>query len=315
MAWIRFYKQNEFPNHRGENFQARQSFKDMKIIDTHQHLIYPEQFPYSWCKDIPALARKPFRLEEYRAAARGTGISQTLFMDAGVDDPHTKAETDFFLQLATRLETGIVGVLATCRPEEENFPAYLESILHPKLKGLRRILHVVPDELSQMPRFTKNLARLAQYNLTFDLCLLARQLPLGAKLIRQFPNQQFILDHCGVPDIKGNGLDPWRQHIRDLSKFPNLACKISGVVAYCDPQRVTVDAIRPYVEHCIECFSWERVIFGGDWPVCNTTASLGRWVEIIKEITGKESGGNREKLFSQNAERIYRLKNGASSRD
>jgi predicted TIM-barrel fold metal-dependent hydrolase len=279
----------------------------MKIIDTHQHLIYHGQFSYSWCKDVPALTGKPFRLEEYRIAAQDTGISQTLFMDAGVDDMHTKAETDFFLQLATCSDSGIVGVLATCRPEREDFPAYLASILHPKLKGLRRILHVMPDELSQTPLFTKNLALLAKHNLAFDLCLLTRQLPLGVKLIRQFPDQQFILDHCGVPDIQGGRLDPWRQHIRELAKLPNLACKISGLVAYCDPQRVTAEAIHPYVEHCIECFGWDRVVFGGDWPVCNTTGSLGRWVEISKEIVAKESAGNQEKLFAKNAARIYRL--------
>jgi predicted TIM-barrel fold metal-dependent hydrolase len=280
----------------------------VKIIDTHQHLIYPEKFSYSWCKDLPPLAGKTFRLEEYRAATHGTDISQTLFMDAGVDDQHIKEETDFFLQLATNPDSGIAGVLATCRPEREDFLAQLESILHPKLKGLRRILHVVPDELSQTPLFAKNLSLLAKHNLTFDLCLLARQLPIGAKLVRQLPEQQFILDHCGVPNIKDNELDPWRQHIRDLSKFPNLACKISGVAAYCDPQRVTVDAIRPFVEHCLECFGWERVIFGGDWPVCNITSSLGRWVEIIREIVSKESVANQERLFSKNAERIYRLK-------
>jgi len=281
----------------------------MKIIDTHQHLIYPELFPYSWCKDLPALTGKPFRLEEYRAAADGTDIAQTLFMESGVDEPHTRAETDFFLKLATRPDSGIAGVLATGRPEQEDFPACLESILHPKLKGLRRILHVVPDELSQTPLFARNLALLARHQLTFDLCLLARQLPIGARLIRQLPQQQFILDHCGVPDIQAGALGPWRQHIRDLAQFPNLACKISGVAAYCNPQRVTTEAIRPYVEHCLECFGWERVVFGGDWPVCNTTASLGRWVEIIKEIVAKESITNQEKLFAKNAERIYRLKN------
>lgn len=280
----------------------------MKIIDTHQHLIYPQEFSYSWCKDLPALAGKPFRLDEYRVAARGTGIAETLFMEVSADEPQSKAEAEFFLELATRSESGIVGVLAACFPEREDFPAYLESILHPKLKGLRRILHVVPDGLSQTPLFVKNLSLLAKHKLTFDLCLLARQLPIGAKLIRQLPNQQFILDHCGVPDIKNNELDPWRQHIRELAKFPNLACKISGVVAYCDPQRVTAEAIRLFVEHCIECFGWERVMFGGDWPVCNTTSTLGRWVEIIKEIVAKESAVNREKLFSKNAERIYRLK-------
>ena len=280
----------------------------MKVIDTHQHLIYPEQFSYSWCKELPALAGKPFRLEEYRAAVRGTGVSQTLFMEVSADEPQSKAEADFFLQLATQPETGISGVLAACFPERENFSAYLESILHSKLKGLRRILHVVPDEISQTPLFVKNVGLLAKHNLSFDLCLLARQLPIGAKLIRQLPEQQFILDHCGVPNIKDNELDPWRQSIRDLSKFPNLACKISGVVAYCDPQRVTTEAIRPFVEHCLECFGWERVMFGGDWPVCNTTSSLGRWVEIIKEIVSGESIANQEKLFSKNAERIYRLK-------
>ena len=279
----------------------------MKIIDTHQHLIYPEQFSYSWCKGIPVLAGKSFRLEEYNAAAQGTGISQTLFMDAGVDDPHTRAETDFFLQLATKPETGIVGVLATCRPEVENFPAYLDSILHTKLKGLRRILHVVPDELSQTPLFAKNLALVARHNLTFDLCLLARQLPLGAKLVRKFPAQQFILDHCGVPDIQNGGLDPWRQHIRDLAQCPNLACKVSGVVAYCDPSHVTVKAIRPYVEHCIESFGWDRVVFGGDWPVANITASLGQWVAILKEIVRAESVEHQQKLFAGNAGKIYRL--------
>src|SRR5262249_20092955 len=152
--------------------------------------------------------------------------------------------------------------------------------------------------LSQTPLFAKNLALLAKHQLTFDFCLLARQLPIGAKLIRQLPNQQFILDHCGVPDIKASALDPWRQHIRDLGKFATLACKMSGVVAYCDANNVTISAIRPYVEHCIECFGWDRVIFGGDWPVSNITSSLRRWVKNLKEIDAKESTANQEKLFS-----------------
>ena len=280
----------------------------MKIIDTHQHLIYPDRLAYSWCQGIPAFAGKPFRLEEYRAAAKGTGITGTLFMEVDVDEPQMKAEAEFFLELASRPESGIVGVLAAGRPEQENFPAHVESLLHPKLKGLRRVLHPHPDELSQAPLFARNLARLAQYRLTFDLCMLPRQLPLGAKLVRQLPDVQIVLDHCGIPDIKGGGLDPWRQHIRELAQFPNLACKISGVVAYCDPQRVDVKAVQPYVEHCIECFGWDRVLFGGDWPVCNLTSTLRRWVEMAKEMVRTESADRRRKFFAGNAERIYRLK-------
>ena len=279
----------------------------MRIIDTHQHLIYPDTFQYPWTKDVAVLAGNPFRLEEYRAAARGTGITETLFMEVDVLEPQLKAEAEFFLEKANEADSGVVGVIAACRPEHEDFPAQIEAILHPKLKGLRRILHTQPDELSQTPLFAKNLARLAQHRLTFDLCLLSRQLPLGAKLMRQVPDVQFVLDHCGIPDIKNGPLDPWKQHIRELAQFPNCACKVSGVVAYCDPQRVTVEAIRPFVEHCIECFGWERVLFGGDWPVCNLAASLGRWVEIAKEIVGTESAERQQKFFAGNAERIYRL--------
>ncbi|HTY87293.1 MAG TPA: amidohydrolase [Candidatus Acidoferrum sp.] len=280
----------------------------MKIIDTHQHLIYPDHFRYSWCRGIAAFEGKPFRLEEYRVAARGTGITETLFMEVDVDEPDLNAETDFFLRLANQPEAAIVGVLAAGRPESEKFPAYLESILHPKLKGLRRVLHTQPDELSQTPLFVRNLARLVQPGLTFDLCVLARQLPLAAKLVRQLPDVQFVLDHCGIPDIKGNGLDPWRQHIRELAQFPNLACKISGVVAYGGSPPVNAKAIQPFVEHCLECFGWDRVMFGGDWPVCNLTSTLGRWVEMAKEIVRTESTERRQKFFAGNAERIYQLK-------
>jgi predicted TIM-barrel fold metal-dependent hydrolase len=280
----------------------------MSITDTHQHLVYPDRFLYSWSKGLRVLEGKPFRLEEYRVAAHGTGISQTLFMEVDVDEPQMQAETKFFLQLASRPDSGMAGVLAGCRPESEDFPARLESVLHPKLKGLRRILHMQPDELSQTPLFAKNLTRLAEHKLTFDLCLLSRQLPLSKSLLSKVPDVQFVLDHCGVPNIKDNALDPWREHIRELAQFPNLACKISGVVAYCDPQRVNAAAIRPFVEHCLECFGWERVMFGGDWPVCNLTSSLGRWVVIAKEIVKGESGERQQKFFAGNAERIYRLK-------
>src|SRR5712664_3502922 len=120
----------------------------MRIVDTHQHLLYPERFRYSWCQAIAALEGRAFRLEEYRAAARDTGVEKTLFMEVAVDEPQIKDETDYFLDLANRPENGIAGVVATGRPEREDFPAYLDSILHPRLKGLRRILHTEPDELS-----------------------------------------------------------------------------------------------------------------------------------------------------------------------
>jgi predicted TIM-barrel fold metal-dependent hydrolase len=279
----------------------------MRIVDTHQHLLYPERFRYAWPEGIPALAGKAFRLDEYRAAAAGTGIESTLFLEADVEESQMQAEAGFFVELAKTSATGIRGVVASCRPEREDFPAYLDVIGHRRLKGLRRILHTQPDELSRSSLFAENLARLAGLGLTFDLCLLSRQLHLAPDLLRRAPGVQFILDHCGIPDIRGNGLDPWRARIRELAQFPNLACKISGVVAYCHPEQVTAQAVRPFVEHCLECFGWDRVLFGGDWPVCNVASSLGRWVEIARELVRDETAERQQAFFAGNAERIYRL--------
>ena len=295
------------PALRGFDAIKRITGTGMKIIDTHQHLLFPDRLRYSWCKGLPAFEGKQLGLPEYRASAEGTGIAETVFMEVDVDEPDIGAEAKFILGLASDPQSKIAGVIAACRPEQPGFGKKTEPLLHPKLKGFRRVLHTQPDGVMEMPLFAENLAWLGKHNLTFDLCVLPRQLSAGARLVRAVPNLQFVLDHCGIPNIKGGELDPWRERIRELASFPNLACKISGVVAYSDPARVDAASIRPFVEHCIECFGWDRVLFGGDWPVCNLTSSIGDWVRIAREIVGSESIERQEKLFSRNAERIYRL--------
>ncbi|HYG23442.1 MAG TPA: amidohydrolase [Verrucomicrobiae bacterium] len=279
----------------------------MKVIDTHQHLLYPDRFRYPWLKDVPPLSGARFGLQEYRAAAQNTGIEQTLFMEVDVDESQMEEEARFFLDLADDSASNIIGVIAAARPERGDFEAQVNRVMHPRLKGFRRVLHTQPDSLCEDSRFIANIETLARYHLTFDLCLLPRQLPRASRLLGNAGDVQFILDHCGVPNIKGHEMDAWRESIRRIAAFPNLACKVSGVAAYCDPAQVTVEAIRPYVEHCIDCFGWDRVLFGGDWPVCNLTANLCRWVEIIREILGAESVARCEQFFHRNAERIYRL--------
>lgn len=279
------------------------------ITDTHQHFIYSDKWPYSWADGIPALAGQRFGLEEYEAATAGTGISKTIFMETSPDDPNFHQETRFVRELSEQPGSTIAGIIANCRPEEKDgFEAYLDSISHPKLVGLRRILHVVPDELSTTDHFVDHVRMLGARGLTFDLCFLARQLPLAIGLIRKCEGVQFILDHCGVPDVAGRSLDPWRAHIRELAALPNVACKISGVLAYAAPGDATSSAVRPFVEHCLEHFGWDRVVWGGDWPVCNMTSSIADWVAISRELVAGASTDDQAKLFHRNAERIYHIK-------
>ena len=277
----------------------------MKRADTHQHLWDLQQFPYAWCTGIPAL-NKSFLLDDYLVAAKETGIEKTVFVECDVDEPHAFAEAQHIQQLADKYPL-IAGIVAAARPEHADFPAQLHVLRQlPKLRGLRRVLHVVPDETSQTALFAENVRRLAAHKLTFDLCVLARQLPLAISLAKKCPKVQFVLDHCGVPDVKGKAFDPWRAHIMELAALPNVACKISGLVAYAG-ENWTVEDLRPWVEHVVASFGWERVVWGGDWPVCTLTASLHSWTNVSDKLFAGATSEQREKVFYKNAGRIYRI--------
>ncbi len=111
-----------------------------------------------------------------------------------------------------------------------------------------------------------------------------------------------------MPDIAGGALDPWRDHIRQLSQIDNVACKLSGVLAYCKPGDATLEAVRPYVMHCIECFGPDRCVWGSDWPVCEMTSGLPEWIAITRKLLAPLSAAEQKKILHDNAVRIYRVK-------
>lgn len=283
------------------------------MIDTHLHLIYPDLFSYDWTKDIPEL-QGSFRLEEYLTASAGRGITESIFMEVDVPWDQAASEAAFFCSLAEDPANRISGVIAACRPEHADFPAQLEATAHPRLVGYRRVLHTQPDELSTTPLFRENVSRIGKSGLTFDLCLLPRQLANGAALIDACPDTRFILDHCGVPDIASGDLSFWRDQLREISRRPNLACKISGIIAYASGE-ISADTLRPVVEHAIDCFGWGRIVWGSDWPVCNLTRDLASWTRILDEILTGSSEDELTGLYHRNACRIYRLDNGKHNND
>jgi predicted TIM-barrel fold metal-dependent hydrolase len=278
------------------------------IIDVHQHLIYPERYNYPWTSGIPKLVGRSLRYEEYLRAAEGCGIGSTVFMESGVAEPADQDESGFISSLSTESACPILALIATCRPEREGFERFVDELDRSAVVGLRRILHVEDDGLSRTDRFRENIRLLGTRGLTFDLCFQARQLPLAVELAVACPDVSFVLDHCGVPDVASAESEPWRTDIAALADLPNVACKISGVLAYCDPAHADRAAVTPYVEHCIETFGWDRVVWGSDWPLVEINSSLSDWVTITREIVEGESADKQRKLFTENAQRIYGLK-------
>jgi predicted TIM-barrel fold metal-dependent hydrolase len=278
----------------------------MKIIDTHQHLWDLDLFTYAWLDDVPSL-RRSFRMEDYLKAGEGLGIEKSVHLEADVDEAHMLDETRHILALAEQ-DNLLEGVVACGRPEKPHFADYLDQIAgHPKLKGIRRVLHTQPDEIGQSSLFAENVRLLEAYGLSFEFCVRAHQLPIVIRLISDCPKVSFILDHCGNPQVKEQVFDPWRRDIQEASKFPNVVCKVSGILANADLEKWTPEDVRPYVEHVIECFGWDRVMFGSDWPVCTLAAPLRKWVETLKLLTSSAGEENQQKLFYENAARVYRL--------
>lgn len=281
------------------------------LLDTHQHLIYRDRFRYSWADSVHALSAGDFALSDYRAGAAEIGVNLTLFMESGVDDDCWQDETRYMLGVADDPSNRIAGIVAGCRPETDagSFDAWLDELASTAVVGFRRILHTEPDELSASPQFVRNVRQLGKRGKTFDMCFLERQLPLAVNLAGSCDNTRLILDHCGVPDIAGGNFEMWKRDISRLATLPHVSCKLSGLIAYCPPDWDPATTIQPYLEHCMEAFGPDRLVWGSDWPVCNVTADIDTWGSIFRNLLASESNDVRKAVYMGNALEIYNLVN------
>ena len=280
----------------------------IQLLDTHQHLVYRDKASYGWTKDIPPLAKDNFTIEDYKSLTEGLGIGGTLFMETGVDDSDYQGETRFIKSLADNANSGLLGLIASIRPEKnEGFEEWLNETVELGVVGYRRILHVEPNEVSESEIFRKNIRKIGELNKTFDMCFLPSQLKVALELGKSCENTNLILNHCGVPSIANNELDPWRDDIKALSKIPNVICKLSGLMAYCAPGTSSLETIKPYVDHVLECFGPSRMVWGSDWPVVNLGKGLQEWIVVTRKILSNLSENEAESIANKTAEKIYKV--------
>jgi predicted TIM-barrel fold metal-dependent hydrolase len=280
----------------------------MDLIDTHQHLILRDRIGYAWTGEFPILAGD-FTREDYAGLVAGTGVRATIFMETGVDDADYQAEARMVAGMVGTSVGGVamLGQIASVRPErDEGFDAWLEEVRTLHAVGLRRILHVVPDEVSLTGTFRANLRKIGRAGLPFDLNFLSRQLvPIGVPLLKACPGQPFILDHCGVPDVAGGDWEVWKAGIDAVAAFENVVVKLSGITTYCAAGTASVALIRPYMEHLLEAFGPDRMLWGGDWPVVNLGAGLPEWIRMTGELLAGLSEDERDAIGTGTARRVY----------
>ena len=296
----------------------------LPIIDTHQHLWDLTRISMAWTAGSEKLNRS-YVSADYLEATKDLNVVKAIYMEVDALPSLKVAEAEYVLDLCSRDDNPTCAAVLSAFPGREGFRDFIDRFKeNPGVKGVRQVLHAPenPPRLCLEPAFVEDVRYLGESGLLFDLCLRPAELSDAGALVDQCPATRFILDHCGNADPNVvNGRDPqpgagddpylhssgqWMRDMEKLGKRENLACKISGIVARARSGWSAED-LAPTVDHCLDCFGPDRVVFGGDWPVCTLGASYRQWVTALLEIIADRSEEERRKLLHDNAVRIYGL--------
>ncbi len=278
------------------------------IVDTHLHIWDPAKLSYPWHAGAPTLNR-PFRLTDYDAHRAAVDVECMVFLECDVTPADRLPEATWVTEQAAA-DPRIKAIVASAPLENGAAAAAdLQALADlPLVHGIRRLIQDEPDDdFCVRPDFVAGVKLLPEFGFTFDICVKHKHMANAVKLARQCPEVTFILDHIGKPGIRDGMLDPWRQNMRDLAALPNVHCKMSGLVTEADHQSWTREQLRPFIDHVIECFSFDRVMYGGDWPVSTLAAKYPDWVATLDWALSGCSEGERRRIYRDNAIAFYRL--------
>jgi L-fuconolactonase len=274
-------------------------------IDAHQHFWSIARDDYGWITPkLPVLFRD-FLPEHLYPELKAHQMNKTIVVQAAA----TLAETEFILQLSESDETiiGVVGWLDLEHPEWlEHFNQFKK---HPKFVGFRLMIQEMKEpEAVLQPNVTAALALMAELDFPVDLLAVSHQLPYVIKLLKLIPNLRAVLNHLGKPLIAQREWEPWKSQLIEIASFPKLYCKLSGMVTEADHLHWKQEDFTAYIQHTMDVFGVDRVMFGSDWPVCLLAASYSEVVEVLTQaLPDAWSETEKTKLFGSNAAVFYKL--------
>lgn len=274
-------------------------------IDAHQHYWVYNPSEYAWIDDSMPTIRRNFLPDDLRPELKRENFDGSVL----VQTRQTWEETRWLLELAAT-SPGILGVVGWADLRSPEVHSQLETIAgNPKLVGIRHIVQSEPDDNFLLrDEFLHGVSVLEEFGLAYDILIYTRHLRVAAEFVKRFPRQRFVLDHMAKPPIKGGEIKFWSDGIRRLAEFPNVYCKLSGLVTEADWQHWTPDQINPYLEVAFEAFGPDRLMIGSDWPVCLVAASYQQVISIIRDHMQAYSKAVQDAVMGGNAQRFWRLK-------
>jgi L-fuconolactonase len=292
------------------------------IVDTHQHLWDLGKLRLPWLKNNPHLNRN-FLMSDYLEATADLGtfaaeganavpgrVVQTVYMEVDVEPAQQQAEAEHVIGLCERADNPMVAAVISGRLASAGFAKYIRPFRDSAyVKGVRQVLHGdgTPPGYCLGAEFVRGVRLLGELGKSFDLCLRPSELADGAKLVDACPETHFILDHCGNGDVQAKDRSQWQRDMAALAKRPRVVCKVSGIVVTATPGKWEAEDLAPLVNHTLDVFGPDRVMFGGDWPVCTRSATFRQWVGALREIVRDRRLEEQRKLFHDNAVRVYDL--------
>lgn len=274
----------------------------MPIIDTHHHFWKYSKEDYGWITDDKLVIKKDFGPPELQKEMQAAGVTGAISVQAR----QSLAENDFLLGHAEKNSflLGVVGWVDLASPNvEKELERYAA---HKKFLGVRHVVQDEPDDNFLLrPKFNEGVAKLAKFNLRYDILIFEKHLKPAIAFVDKHPKQRFILDHIAKPKIKDRVLSPWRENMFELAKRPNLYCKLSGMATEADWKRWTPADLAPYFDTAMDAFGPKRLLFGSDWPVLLLAGQYKPWVEIVKKAISRYSKDEQEQILYKNAKDAY----------
>ncbi len=272
-------------------------------IDAHQHFWHYDPAEYGWIDETMTPLRRDFLPGDLLPELRASGFDACVAVQAR----QTLDETRWLLSLASEhsFVAGVVGWVDLQAADVERRLAAIAG--EPKLIGVRHIVQAEPDGFLDGPAFRRGIALLERFELAYDILVYARQLPAAIRFASAFPDQRFVLDHLGKPDIRGGGFDPWRRDLDRIASLPNVWAKLSGLVTEADWTRWTAADVRRYIHAALDAFGADRLMIGSDWPVCTLAATYAATMDLVVGALGDRSRDERDAVLGGTAHRFWHL--------
>ena len=274
-------------------------------LDSHQHFWHYNPAEHTWMTDEMEVLKHSYLPSDLKPLLESIHFDGCIAVQAR----QNLEETRYLLELADQHDfiKGVVGWVDL--RSDDLFQQLKQLTCHPKFVGVRHVVQDEPDDNFVLrPDFRKGVGRLHEFNLTYDLLLHPRHLKPAAKLVEAFPYQPFVLDHLAKPNIAEAQFSPWQEDLRQLAKFQNVTCKLSGMVTEARWKQWNPQQFERYLDIAVAAFGWSRLMIGSDWPVCTLSGGYKPVMEIVIDYVRKYSTEAQAAILGANCARFYKLR-------